>query len=79
MIAATHHDVVRLFPGLQDHAAVEILAIGATIDELEVLSAVLADDAENLLEKQRREDGRIDRLLSILNQSGIQPQQDRDR
>ena len=79
MTAATHDDVARLFPGLQDHATAEILATGADITELEALFAMLAGDEEGLVELRRQEGGRIDRLLSILNQSGIQPQQDRDR
>ena len=79
MTTATHNDIARLFPGLQDHAKAEILATGADVEELEALFAMLAGDEEGLIEVRRQEGGRIDRLLTILHQSGIEPQQDRDR
>lgn len=78
MTAATHDDVLRLFPGLQDHATLEILETGATIGELETMSALLTGDDGGLIDARSREGGRAYRLLNILTHSGIQPQQDRD-
>jgi len=78
MTAATHDDVLRLFPGLQDHATLEILANSPTVGELETLFTLLSGDDGGLISAQSRESGRTYRLLNILNQSGIQPQPDRD-
>ena len=79
MTAATRQDVLRMFPGLQDHATLEILAAEPSVGELETLFAILAGDDEGLSTTHRAESDRIRRLQSILRQSGIQPQQDRDR
>ena len=79
MTEATRQDVLRLFPGLQDHATLEILTADPTVGELETLFAMLSGDDEPLIATHRTEGDRIRRLLSILRQSGIQPQQDRDR
>ncbi len=79
MTAATRQDVLRLFPGLQDHATLEILEDETTVDELETLFAMLAGDDENLYTTHRTEGDRMQRLLRVLRQSGIQPREDRDR
>ena len=79
MTVANYQDVARLFPGLQDHAMAEILATGAKVDELEALFALLAGSDEGLIEIRQQESGRIDHLLTILRQSGIEPRDDRDR
>jgi len=79
MSIATHKDIVQVFPGIQDHAAVEILEMQATVDELEAALAVLTSDDKDLIDIKQREGGQIHRLLSILNQAGIQAVLDRDR
>ena len=78
MSIATHKDVLSIFPGIQDHAAVEILEMKATVDELEAVLAVIMSDDKDLVEVKQRQGGQIHRLLNILNQSGIAPVQDRD-
>lgn len=78
MNTATHNDVVRLYPGLSDHAVVEILAMEAEVAELEAAMALLDGDDKDLVEIRRREGDRINRLLNILSQSDIEARQDRD-
>ena len=79
MSIATHKEIVQIFPGIQDHAAVEILEMQATVDELEAALAVLTSDDKDLIGIKQREGGQIHRLLNILNQAGIQAVLDRDR
>ncbi len=79
MTAATRQDVLRLFPGLQDHATLEILEDETTVDELETLFAMLAGDDETFYTTHRTEGDRMQRLLSVLRQAGIEPREDRDR
>lgn len=43
MSTVKHDDIVRLFPGIQDHTAVEILATEATLDQLEAASLLFAN------------------------------------
>jgi len=78
MTIATHKDILSVFPGIQDHAAVEILDMKATVDELEAALAVITSDDKGLVEVKQREGGQIHRLLNILNQAGVAPVQDRD-
>jgi len=78
MTIATHKDIQDVFPGIQDHAAVEILDLKATVDELEAVLALLASDDKGLIEVKQREGGQIHRLLNILNSAGVAPVQDRD-
>ncbi len=77
MAAATHKDVVRLIPEIQDHAIVEILGMGATVGEIEAALAAMTSNEEDLAEIEHREGDRIHRLLRILNQSQIEPVDDR--
>jgi hypothetical protein len=79
MSIATHKDIVQVFPGIQDHAAVEILEMQATVDELEAALALLTSDDKDLIDIKQREGGQIHRLLNILNQADIQAVLDRDR
>lgn len=76
---ATHSDILRVFPGIQDHAAVEILDMQASVDELEAALVLLTSDSEEVIDIKRREGDQIHRLLNILNQDGIQAAPDRDR
>jgi hypothetical protein len=79
MSIATHKDIVQVFPGIHDHAAVEILEMQATVDELEAALALLTSDDKDLIDIKQREGGQIHRLLNILNQADIQAVLDRDR
>jgi len=75
---AKHEDVFRLFPGLDDHAVAEILAMRATVDELEAALVLLSSDDEELIEIQRREGSQIHRLVNILSMAGVEALEDRD-
>ena len=79
MTIATHDDILRVFPDIQDHAAVEILALQATVDELEAALVVLTSDSKELVDIKQREGGQIHRLLSILNQANVEAPPDVDR
>lgn len=78
MTIATAEDIARVFPGIQDHTVLEILAAQATVDELEAALLLLTDDDEGLIEIKQRESGQLNRLLEILNQSEIRSRTDRD-
>lgn len=79
MASATHDDIVRLFPGMQDHTVLEILATRASVAELEAASLMLQDADEELIEVKQRRGDRLSRLLGILANSEIRPRDDRDR
>lgn len=79
MAVATHDDIVRLFPGMQDHTVVEIMAMEATVDELDAASLLLQDADEGLIGAKQRHGDRLSRLLAILANSEIRPRDDRDR
>lgn len=78
MATVTHYDVVRLFPGLDDHTATELLATRPTLGELEAAAALLADQDEGLIEAKRRAGDRISHMLGILMAAEIAPAEDRD-
>lgn len=78
MRIAMHKDIVNVFPGIEDHAAVEIMDLKATVEELEAALAVITSNDKDLIGVKQREGGQIHRLLLILNQSGIAAAQDRD-
>jgi len=71
MVAATHKQITALFPGIQDHAAIEILATRATIDDLEAASLLMQDADEGTIDIRRREGDRINRVLDILARSEL--------
>ena len=74
---ATHKDILSVFPGIQDHAAVEIMAMRATVDDLEAAFAVMTSDDEHLIDVKQREGGQIHHLLVILGRAGVHPATDR--
>ena len=78
MRIATHKDILEVFPGIQDHAVVEIMEMKATVEDLEAALAVTTSDDKDLIEIQRREGGQIHRLLNILDQANVVAAQDRD-
>ena len=71
MNAATHQDIVRLFPGIQDHTVVEILDTNATLGDIEAALALLQDADEGLIGVKQRHGDRINRVLNILAASGL--------
>lgn len=79
MANATHDDIVRLFPGIQDHAVLEILAMHGTVDELDAASLLLQDADEGLVGVKQRHGDRLSRLLAILGKSEIRAPDDADR
>lgn len=78
MTAANRNEVLRLLPDIQDHAVVEILAMDATVGEIEAALAALTGDEESLIDIERREGDRIHRLIGILRQAEIEAETDRD-
>ena len=71
MDTATHQDIVRLFPGIQDHTVVEILDANATLGDIEAALALLQDADEGLIGVKQRHGDRINRVLNILAASGL--------
>ncbi len=78
MTTATHDDIVRLFPGVQDHTVLEILATEASVDELEAALLLLQDDDEGLIGVKERHGDRLNLLHGILANSEIQLRDDFD-
>lgn len=76
MTTATHNDIVRLLPGIQDHTVLEILAMEATVAEVEAAVQLLQDDDEGLMEVKRQAGSRLNLLLGILSNSEVQLQDD---
>lgn len=79
MTAVTHDEIVRLFPGIQDHTVLEILDAKATVGELEAASLLLQNADEGLVDIKQREGDQINRLLNILGSSEIRPEEEGDR
>lgn len=82
MVNATHDDVVRIFPGIQDHTVVELLAMEPTINELEsALLSLQGNDGSDkrLIDMKKRKGGRLNLLLGILADSEIQLQDEFER
>jgi arsenate reductase-like glutaredoxin family protein len=79
MTVATHADVCRLFPGIQDHAVVDLLATQPSIAELEAVSQMLQDDDESLIEVKQQKGDRLNRLFAILSRSQLRAADNHDR
>ena len=78
MNTATHDDIVRMFPGIQDHTVVEILAIKTTLDQLEAAALLLSNQDEGLIDAKREAGDQLSRVLDTLIQAEIMPREDRD-
>ena len=74
MDTATRHDIVRLFPGIQDHTVIEILDTQATLGDIEAAVALLQDADEGLIGVKQRHGDRINRVLDILAASDFRPE-----
>ena len=79
MTIATRAEVCRLFPGLQDHTVVNLLATRPSIAELEAVSQMLHDDDESLIEIKQRKGDRLNRLVVILSHAQLQAADSHDR
>ena len=79
MATATHDDIIRLFPGMQDHTALAVLATQATVDELDAVLQLLQDDDEGLIDVRHQKGSRLNLLLGILQKSEIQPRDEFER
>jgi hypothetical protein len=71
MDTATRQDIVRLFPGIQDHTVIEILDTRATLGDIEAAVALLQDADEGLIGAKQRHGDRINRVLDILAASDL--------
>ena len=71
MDPATRQDIVRLFPGIQDHTVIEILDTQATLGDIEAAVALLQDADEGLIGVRQRHGDRINRVLDILAASDL--------
>lgn len=79
MTIATRADVCRLFPGLQDHTVVDLLAARPSIAELEAVSQMLQDDDESLIEIKQQKGDRLNRLAAILSYAQLLAANNHDR
>lgn len=79
MITATHDDIVRLFPGIQDHTVLDIQAMDATTGDLEAALLLLQGDDEGLIDVKRRKADRLNLLIGILENSEVQVRDNADR
>ena len=73
MNTATQQDIIRLFPGIQDHTVVEILDTHATLGDIEAALALLQDADEGLIGVKQRHGDRINRVLDVLAASDYRP------
>ncbi len=74
MDTATHQDIIRLFPGIQDHTVVEILDAKPTLGDIEAAASLLQDADEGLIGVKQRHGDRINRVLDILAASEFRPE-----
>lgn len=72
MTIATHDEVCRLFPGLDDHAVVDLLAARPSTAELEAVMQMLQDNDEALIDVRQQKGDRLNRLFAILARSQLQ-------
>lgn len=79
MSIATHDDVVRLFPGIQDHTVVEVMATKATVSDLEAASLLLGNQDDGLIEAKREAGAQLSRVLDILANAEIRPLENDNR
>jgi hypothetical protein len=73
MSNATPHDILRVFPGLAEHAVLELIDAKITTAELDAAMLSLQGDDEATIEFRRRDSDRLEHLLGILSESGIDP------
>ena len=74
----THDDIVRLFPGIQDHTILAILATRPPLEDVEAAALLLQSADEGSIGIRQREGDRINRLLAILENSDLRPMDEGD-
>lgn len=79
MSTATAKEIARIFPDLPDHAISEIMAMQATINELDAALMLLSSDDVDLIETKQSTGDRINWLVRLLNAAGVDAAEDRDR
>ena len=79
MSVASHNDVSRLIPGIEDHAAADLLAMRPSIAELEAVLQMLQDYDDALEEIRRQKGDRLNRLYVILEQAQVRADDDRNQ
>ena len=78
MSTATHTDIRSMIPGIEDHAAVELLNMQPTVAELEAALALMTSDGDDLIEFEHDDGSRLHGLLEILNRAGCNALPDPD-
>ena len=76
MNTATQKDILRLFPGLPDHAVAKIEDMKASVAELDAAMLLMSSDDADLIEQKQREGDRFNHLLAILNAAGVESADD---
>lgn len=72
MTQASQKEILRLFPGLPDHAISKIEAMSATVAELDATLLLLTSDDVDLIEQKQRDGGRLNQLMLILREAGVE-------
>lgn len=78
MTHAVQKDILRIFPGLPDHAVTRVEAMQATVAELDAAMLLLSSDDADLIELKAREGDRLNQLVGILQQAGVEPADEPD-
>jgi hypothetical protein len=71
MSSVNASDVTRLFPGIEDHTVVEVLASKPTLADLEAASQLLADQDEGMEDADSALRERVSGLVAILAAAGL--------
>lgn len=79
MATATRKEILRLFPGLPEHAVLALIDAKATSAELDAAMLSLQGDDDAIIEFRRRDGARLEHLLGILSAAGIEPEEPVDR
>jgi hypothetical protein len=79
MATATREEILRLFPGLPEHAVLALIDANATVAELDAAMLSLQGDDDAIIEFRRRDGTRLERLLAILSEAGIEPEEPIER
>ncbi len=79
MATATRKEILRLFPGLPEHAVLALIDAKATSAELDAAMLSLQGDDDAIIGFRRRDGARLEHLLGILSAAGIEPEEPVDR
>lgn len=78
MPTATHSDIIRVFPNLPDSAIARIEAMRATVTELDAALVILSSEDSDLIEDKQRAGDRLNQLLAVLSDAGIEAPDDHE-